>query len=369
MRRTPRSRSASFVLALLLAACGDGGEGDTIASPHELRLDVISGKGVRDTVRGPSETAESVSLPIVVQVSTALNAAAQALPGATGPDLAVQIPPVEVRWRTLEPWCQAVHATTTITAGDTTSNALRIPTVADFCHLVAEGVTNGIVFDADTAAVGFSPGPIVSFDMPARVPFIQTLGFNVRGVISNARDAHGNLVLRPDPVTVITAGAPVFSVADSIVRASGEALGEMRVTAGTASRTATLWSLRNMAGSWHLTWACHDAPLADGAHADSAHYTLAEAETEYGGITGRGLGVRFTGVLRTRLWLRGQPVQETAVPRTTRFAAQRVGVLEWFPGEVATPTASGFAGGSLCESSPVQGAAWTRSAPVRAEKL
>jgi hypothetical protein len=369
MRRTPRPRSASLVLALLLAACGDGGEGDTIARPHELRLDVIEGRGMRDTVRGPNESAESVSRPIVVQVSTALNAAAQVLPGATGPSLAVQIPPVEVRWRTLEPWCQAVHATTTIAAGDTTSNQLRIPTLADNCHLVAEGVADGIVFDADTAVVGFSAGAIVSFAMSARIAFIQSLGMDVRGMVSDARDAYGNIVDVIEPTTVITAGAPRFTSTDTLVRASSEGVGEMRVTVGTATRTATLWALRDLRDDWRLSWACYDAPLPGGAHADSARYTLENAEATYGSITGRGWGVQFTGILRTRLWLRGQPVQETALPSTSRFAAQQPGMVEWFPGQTAAWTGAGYAGGSLCESSPVQGAAWTRSAPVLAEKL
>jgi hypothetical protein len=367
MRRTRRFRRPLPLLLLpLLSAC-DGGDAAPVAQPHELRLTIVHGSGIRDTVRSSKDPADLLQEDsVIVQVSAQLDAGGS----ATGPGAAARIPPVEVVWRTLEPWCRAERSTTPLGRGNTASNRLYVPIVAADCHLVAEGVVNGFVFGSDTTVAGFAPGPIASFDLQSIVTVFLAFPRNVLTTVGNLKDEHGNIILaRPDVTFAQIQGPPTITIAeDTLIRATAEGLATVTVRGGTATRTAQVMALRELTGDWRLSWACYDAPLPGGAHADSARYLIDLAEARYGGSSGRGPVVRFIGTLTTRMWMRGEPVRESSVPHTLRFAAQRPGVLEWAPGQVATPTATGFAGGSLCEPGP-EGSAWAGSSPVIAHFL
>lgn len=367
MRCTRRSRRRLPLLLLpLLFAC-DGGDAAPVAQPHELRLTIVHGKGLRDTVRSSKDPADLLQADsVIVQVSAQLDAGGS----ATGPGAAARIPPVEIVWRTLEPWCRAEHATTPVGRGNTASNRLYMPTVAGDCRLVAEGVVNGFVFGSDTTVAGFSPGPIASFDLQSLVAVFAGVPRNVLTTVSNVSDEHGNDILsRPDVRFSLIQGPSTIAIAeDTLIRATAEGLATVTVEGGTATRTTQVMALRDVSGDWRLSWACYDAPLAGGAHADSARYLMDLAEARYGATSGRGPVMRFIGTLGTRMWVRGEPVRESSVPFTLRFAAQRPGLLEWAPGQVSTPTATGFAGGSLCEPGP-EGSTWARSAPVIATFL
>lgn len=366
MRRTRPRLLLSFLLPLLAAACDDGGGAAPLAQPHELRLEIVRGKGMRDTVRASSEPADLLQADsVVVRVFAVLDADA----GSTGPARDARIPPVEVAWRTLDPWCQPEHTNTPLGRGGTAANRLRVPTVAGDCRLVAEGVVNGFVFGADTAVSGFAPGPLASFAVAPLIAVLIPDPLDIRAVTGNARDEHGNLVSGSLPVKVtLTSGQPALTADDTLISASSEAAGTVTVRGGTASANADVWALQDLRGDWRLSWACYDADLAGGAHVDSAHYVMNPAEAAYGGVMSRGVAVRFVGTLAARTWVRGEPVRETAVPFTLRFALQRVGALEWPSGQTARPTATGYAGGSLCEPAP-GGGAWARAAPVRVDPL
>lgn len=368
MRRTRPRSLLLFLVPLMAAACDEGGDAP-LARPHELRMEIVRGKGIRDTVRASSQPADLLQDDsVVVRVFAVLDADAGA--GVTGPDREARIPPVELAWRTLDPWCQPEQAVTPLREDDRAANRLRVPTVAGDCRLVVEGIVNGFVFATDTAVAGFAPGPLATFSVLPVFAFVAGAPFDVRQGAGSARDEHGNFV----PVTgttfrvTITSGAPVFTASDSIIHANGEGYGTAQVTGGPLVLSAPLWAIRDMRGDWRLSWACYDAPLPGGAHADSAHYVLGPAEAAYGSTMASGVAVRFIGTLTTRLWVRGQPVQETRVLNTLRFGAQLPGTLEWAPGQVATPTPTGYAGGSLCEPGP-QGSTWARATPVRADRL
>lgn len=367
MRRTRRSRRRLPLLLLpLLLAC-DGGDAAPVAQPHELRLTIVHGAGMRDTVRSSKDPADLLQEDsVVVRVSAQLDAGASS---ATGPDAAARIPPVEIVWRTLEPWCRAERATTPVGQGNTASNRLHVPTVAGDCHLVAEGVVNGFVFASDTTVAGFAPGPIATFDVQSPVSVFIGVPRNVLTTVSDVRDEHGNIILgRPDVRFASVQGPPTITIAeDTLIRATGEGLAAVTVRGGTTTRTTQVMALGYAGGRWRLSWACHDAALPGGAHADSAHYAIDPAEAAYGSMTGRGVAVRFIGTLTTRMWVRDEPVRESSVPNSLRFAAQRVGALEWAPGQVSAATATGYAGGSLCEPGP-QGGSWARSSPVIADR-
>ncbi|HLM67082.1 MAG TPA: hypothetical protein VK358_06130, partial [Longimicrobium sp.] len=361
--RLSRSRSAPALLLVLLAACGDGGGAEPLARHHQLRLEIIQGKGIRDTVRTTADPPDArTSLPTVVRVYADVDASVQAGAGATGPALEVRIPPVDVTWRTLESWCQPERPTSSITRGDTAVMYLRLPTVAENCHVVVEGALNGNVFDSDTAVVDFDPGPVAYFEVRPFISFFYEHGLGIGTVAGGGLDAYGNPQTTPQYSIQITAGAPVFTANDTLVQATGEGMGAMRVTWGTVSHTATLRALRELSGKWRLSWACYDASLPGGAHADSARYVLEVEETNYGGDTMLGSSVRFFGTLVTRLWMRGEPLAQSSVPRASRFAAQRPGELEWAFGQVSRAAGRGYAGGSLCEGG-LQGAPWARWEP------
>lgn len=370
MRRTRRSRRSIPILLvplLLAAGCADGGAAP-VAQPHELRLTIVHGKGIRDTVRASAQPADLLQDDsVVVRVSAQLDAGGEA--SATGPARAARIPPVQVVWRTLDPWCQAEHSSTVPGRGNTASNRLRMPTVAGDCRLVAEGVVNGFVFAADTAVAGFAPGPVASFFVRPLVGVILPFPRDIRSAVSNLRDEHGNRIAGWPGITMaLTSAPPSITADDTLIRASAEGVAKGTVRSGTVSHPIEIWAVQDIRGDWRLSWACHDAPLAGGAHADSAQYRMERAEAAYGSMTARGPAVRFIGTLTTRMWVRGEPVRESSVPYTLRFAAQRPGALEWAPGELSAATPTGYAGGSLCEPGP-GGSSWTRSSPVRADRL
>lgn len=365
--RPVRPRIAPALLAALLAAC-DGGGADPIAAPHQLRLDIVRGKGIIDTVRRQDAPADArTALPVVVRVYAELERSAQVLPGATGPALDVRIPPVEIVWRTLEPWCQPESGRTAIAAGDTAVMRLRLPTVANKCRLVADGVVNGTVFGTDTAVVDFKPGPAVRYELQSLVVLLPRVDTDVRGIPHDARDAYGNAVDDPGFAWAVTAGAPNFSLKDYVLRGEAEGVGALQATGAGSTQTATLWSLRNAVGAWRLTWRCYGARLADGTYADSAHYALYPADSYYGSFSPRGIALGFRGTLNVRTWVRGGPARDEQTLAATRYAAQRPGVLEWSPGQVATATGLDYAGGSLCDPA-AGGGPWTGFGPARAEQ-
>jgi hypothetical protein len=367
MRRTRRFRRRLPLLLLpLLSAC-DGGDAAPVAQPHELRLTIVHGSGIRDTVRSSKDPADLLQADsVVVQVSAQLDAGGS----TTGPGAAARIPPVEIVWRTLEPWCRAERATTPVGRGNTASNRLYVPTVAGDCHLVAEGVVDGFVFASDTTVAGFAPGPIASFFVQPLVLVIIPFPSDIRIFwAGDTRDEHGNAIYGiPDLKLTLTAAPPSITANDTLIRATGEGVASATVRGGTASHDIRILALLDVRGDWRLSWACYDAPLTGGAHADSARFVMDRAEARYSAPTARGPTVRFVGTLTTRMWVRGEPVRESSVPYTLRNAAQWAGWLEWAPGQRSTSTATGYAGGSLCEPGP-QGSTWARSSPVVAERL
>lgn len=368
MRRTrrPRRRLPLLLLPLLSALACDGGDATPVARPHELRLAIVHGKGMRDTVRSSKDPVDLLQADsVVVQVSARLDAGSSS---ATGPGKA-RIPPVEVVWRTLEPWCRVEKAVTPLGSGNTAANRLHMPTVAGDCHLVAEGVVNGFVFASDTTVAGFAPGPIASFEVSPLVVVTVPVPSNIRGWAGDVRDEHGNAILGPAGVTVaLTQAPPAITADDTLVRATAEGVAQATVRGGTATRQTRILAVRSLVGDWRLSWTCYDAALPGGAHADSARFVMDPAQAGVAGVNLRGVAVRFLGTLTTRTWVRGEPLRETAVPNTTRFAAQWAGSLEWAPGQVSAATSTGYAGGSLCEPGP-QGSTWARSSPVVVERL
>jgi hypothetical protein len=366
MRRTRRSRRClSLLLLPLLFAC-DGGDAAPVAQPHELRLTIVHGKGIRDTVRSSRDPADLLQEDsVIVQVSAQLDAGGS----ATGPGAEARIPPVEIVWRTLEPWCRAERSTTPAGRENTTSNRLYMPTVAGDCHLVAEGVVNGFVFGSDTTVAGFAAGPVAEFTVWPLVPVILPFTANIRYYAGGLKDEHGNDIYElPDVRITLTAPPATITADDTLIHATGEGVATATVRGGTATRETRILALRDVRDDWRLSWTCYDAPLAGGAHADSARYVMDGAEARYAAISARGLTVQFVGTLTTRLWMRGEPVRESSVPHTLRNAAQWPGWLEWAPGQRSTSTATGYAGGSLCEPGP-QGSTWARSSPVVADRL
>ncbi|HEX2077826.1 MAG TPA: hypothetical protein VHG08_08960 [Longimicrobium sp.] len=370
MRRT---RRRLVVPLLLLAACEGGGEAVEIASPHDLRIEIVSGKGMRSMVRDPAAPASDPNLtpePVTVRVSVAGQRNRLAGAGGTGPALEVRLPAVEIHWRTLDShWCQPWQATTPVVHGDTASNFYRRPTLAGDCRLVAEGVVNGQVFDADTAIATFTPGPVVSANVPERNGFWLPWLVPARLLVLGARDAYGNQVSDFTVSATLLRGGPAISVSGDTLRASQEATGAVSLRiGGTVTREVELWVTFNVASRrWRLTWQCHGLALPGGAHVDSVHYRLDDSRAAYGAYLAPGLYVGFQGILTTRTWTRGEPMRETVVPGSAAYAVQRPFLLEWPNGQTAFTTAFGYEGGTLCEAPP--GSAWARTPPVRVERL
>lgn len=363
-----RSRRAPLLLLALLAACGDGGEAGSEARLHQLRLDIVSGKGIRDTVRAPGDPADArTALPVVVRVVADADYSVGAFPAGTGPALELRIPPVEIRWRTLQPWCRADREVTSLAGADTASAFVRLPTVADACHVVVEGVLNGDVFDADTAVAKFDPGPLATFELPPVITFLPPARIPVRAIDLTPRDRYGNLVQEPDVVAELVEGQPVITLRNDTLTATAQGVGRLKVTGAGSTQYATVWTLRDLRGTWRLTWTCYGARLDDGSWADSARFVLPATAT-YGSFDIRGAAIGFVGPLTTRTWVQGQPVRETVLPFAPLYAWQRPNQLQWTTGHTAAAAGRNYVGGSLCDLLGA-GGPWQGFAPARAEQL
>ena len=366
----PSRRLHPLLFPLLLVGACDGGGGGEVAQPHEMRIRIVSGKGMRATVVDSltqGADAGVVPQPVVAQVYAELDAGGQ---DATGPAPGARLPATTIRWRALEPWCQPLLPTTPV-AGDTASNRYRRATLADLCHLVAEGMVDGRVFDADTAAVSFEPGPVARYAHPGIAIFLHEFSPGVLSVIRNPEDAHGNLVMENFGRALsarLLSGTPGLRVDSDSMSADGEAEGVMSATLERATHTFPVWALDRLTRhDWRITWACYGLDLPDGTRADSVHYRLDADVVRYGPISGPGLSVAFTGTLTRREWMAGQPVRQSTVREASRSAYQRPWALAWSLGGVSESTPTGYAGGSLCEI-PAQGA-WERSGPVAAQRV
>jgi hypothetical protein len=353
---------------LLAAACRDGGGGVIVAGVNDLRMDIVAGKGIVSQVRPAGvEDADSavVQQPITVRITVSPDRLEEA--GATGPDPRLSIPPVEIRWRALESWCEPVLEVTPVGAGaDSVSNHVRRPTVAANCHLLAEAVADGRVFGTDTSVVSFAPGPAVTIvTLPHLAwPFRQRLPMIL--AVNAIQDAYGNYDTLPVFSIAIIRGAPLITkVDDQTIRASGETAGEVELSFGAIGRRVEVWALEEMRRPWLLAWACYGGAGAGGAQIDSVHYHFDAAAGRYGAFSGPGVAVTFEGSRTDTTWIAGQPPRETVVPGTTFPAVQRPGLLEWSPGQVApaTGTSTGYLGGTLC-AAPAGGGAWARTSPV-----
>jgi hypothetical protein len=355
-------------LLVPLFAC-EQGEDVVPASVDDLRIEIIRGQGMRAVVRDPAAPAgdDQVALePVTVRIVVSPDAEGQQREGVTGPTTRWTLPPVEVQWRALEPWCSVLVASTPV-HGDTASNFHRRPTKTGVCHLVAEGVAGGRAFGADTAVMAVSPGEIASFSPPSTVIWLYNADQPVPWLVMEPRDAYGNGISERRPYTAtLTSGAPLITIrADTLLHAEQEAAGSIRMSAGTATRDMLLWALREPETHWwSLSWRCYDLSLPGGGRADSAHFRMDSAVAEKGAVSARGANVAYMGGLRRRLWVPGEPVRESAI-EATRYAALRPRAIVWHNGETAvgTPHATRYEGGNLCESP--EGGTWARFAPAQ----
>lgn len=367
-----RARIARVLpLTAALAAC-DGAEGSAgIARPEQMQLAIVQGRGMHLPVRDPATPESDPGLApqaVVARVSLRRETEVElGEKGATGPDRP-RLPPVEIHWRMVEPWCSAQQTVTPVN-GDTASNHFVRPTRTVVCHLVAEGVVDGRVFDADTAVAQFEPGPAVTFQ-PAGVLLMGlesdfALSLLARGPL----DHYGNNAFWPPAYTAqLTAGPPVVTRADTMIYTHGaEGYGNVRMTVGARTADIAVWVTRGLTSHWwHINWACYDAELPGGAHADSARFQVDAGQTFWGAFSERGLTHGLTGTLTQRVWVRGEGVRETVVP-TSRYLALRPHELSWHNNERAVVTrgvADQYDGGNLCE--PLAGGgAWARHTPAR----
>jgi hypothetical protein len=369
-------------LLLVLAAC-DGGDGPgAVANPDNLEIRIVDGRGQRTYVRPPGEQpADSlvVHTPVVLQVS--LKREFREGDGITEASGRVPLPPVTVHWRTLDPFCQAVSATTQLAPGsDTTSNQYLRPSLTGICHLVAEATVEGRpIGRPDTAAVHFDAGPAAKVISPEfRIIEVGFTGIEAASFVPIVYDVYGNYVEYIDYEYAITAGAPNFAIRQAAtlrVFALQEGVGAVTATSipGTSlvpvTATTEVWALNILyRKSWRLSWECYAMQRADGVIVDSVHYSMNPASVGYGAVTPRGFTASFGGTLVRREWVHGQPVRETVEPDESVTAAQRPGTLQWPNGQVAPATPGGYEGGTLCEPGP-GGAVWGRTSPVRAEAL
>lgn len=371
MRRTLRPRRLLPVWLLLLAAC-DGGAAESVARPEEMRLHIIRGRAMQVQVREPGASPDDPGLsadPVTVQVSLAASGEGGIL-GATGVSRRPRLPPVEVRWRTLHPFCQVQHAVTPILRGDTVSNHYLRPTLAEPCQLVAEGVAGGRVFDADTAAVSFAPGRVAHFEvLPANGLFVPRTA-SIRELMRTPEDAYGN------PVSVFTprgrlsgGGVGLVLTADTLLRATQETTGAtLTITVDTVTRQLGLSAITDLSvWRWRISWSCRGLQLPGGAYTDSAHHRLDEGRATYGSGGSEGIIVSFSGTLASRVWNRGEPARETVVPGAVRAALQRPFALDWSTGQSSAALSEGYLGGTLCDAP--SGAAWARTDPLRVDRL
>ncbi|HEX5872984.1 MAG TPA: hypothetical protein VFY65_21275 [Longimicrobium sp.] len=368
MRRT-RPPALLVAALLLIAACRDDADGGpVVAGPDDLRMGIVAGRGIFSGVRPPGvddPDSAVIQQPVTVRITATPDLLEEE--GVTTATPRLVLPPVEVRWRTLEGWCQPVHAVTPVAAGaDSVSNRLRRPTSAGHCHLVAEGVAAGRVFDADTATIDMGPGPPATVTMHARLVFSWRLQLNPFFAFSRVEDAYGNVDTLPAFTVAISRGAPAFFLnAENMVRATGEGTGAMELTVGTHKRTVELWAVEEMRRPWRLTWACYGGAGAGGVQVDSVHVRFDATGGRYGSVMNEGIAVTFEGNRTTTTWAAGQPPRETLLPNTTFHTLLRPRELEWSPGQVAASTGNGFVGGTLCDGPP-GGGAWARTSPVRA---
>jgi hypothetical protein len=363
-------RRIALLLPLLLApAACEHGDAAVAAGVNDLRIEIIRGKGMRAVVRDPAVPAGQDQLapdPVTVRVVVSPDAEEQARQGVTGPETRWRIPPVEVQWRALEPWCTPLLASTPI-HGDTASNFHRRPTRTGVCRLVAEGISGGRAFDTDTAVLSVEPGPVASFAPPTIVAWTYIGDQVIPWLISRPEDAYGNDILEPPAfVATLTSGAPLITIRDdTLLHATQEAVGGLRLTAGSATRDMVLWSFRGVRNHWwSLSWRCYDLALPGGGRADSAHFWMDSALVRFGGISPRGVNVAVSGGLHRRMWMPGQPPRDT-LAGVARFAAARPRQMIWHNGQTAagTPDGSRYDGGDLCEPPP-EGGAWARFGPA-----
>lgn len=365
-----RARPVRILLLATLAAC-DGGQGSAgVARPEQLRLTIVQGRGMHLPVRDPATPAgdpglapQAVVARVVLAGETEVELGEE---GATGPDR-LRLPAVEIHWRMVEPWCGAEQTVTPVN-GDTASNHFVRPTRTVVCHMVAEGVVEGRVFDTDTAVASFEPGPPVRFQPPSVLLMPMESDFPLSALARAPLDHYGNNAYWPPVYTAqLTAGPPVVTRVDTMIYTHrAEGFGTVRMTVGTHTADITVWVTRGMTSHWwHTTWQCYDAELADGAHADSAHFRMDAGETNWGTLSERGLAHGMRGTLTQRVWVRGQPVRETSFP-TSRYLALRPHEVWWHTNERAVVTrgiAERYEGGNLCEPLP-GGGAWARHAPA-----
>lgn len=356
-------------LLLTIAAC-ERGDDAVPASVDDLRIEIVRGVGMRAQVRDPGAPADDLQLapdPVTARIVVSPSAERQPDDGVTGPETRWRLPEVEVRWRTLEPWCSAQLASTPV-RNDTASNFFLRPTRTGPCRLVAEGVAGGRVFGADTAVLSVAPGAIASFAPPAVVVWLYNEDLPVPWIIMDPRDAYGNQVLeRQEYTATLTSGTSHISIrGDTLLHAEQEAAGSMRILVGTATRDMVLWALREPETHWwSLSWRCYDLSLPGGGRADSAHFWMDSAVAEKGPVSSRGAGVAWMGGLRRRLWVPGEPVRESSMA-VSRYAALRPQGLMWHNGQLAagTPHATRYEGGNLCEPTP-EGGTWARFGPAQ----
>ncbi len=371
MRRTcpPVPRRSLVLLLGLLAACGEG-EPEPIAHPHELRLTIVRGAGMRVPVRPVGMPAGEVSLsaePVIVEVSSLIGASVQARAGATGPALEVRMPPVELRWRALQRWCEPLHATTTLTRGDTVHNYYRRGTLADGCQMVVEGVSEGYVFDSDTAFVKFDVGPIVSIYIAPQQRLLMGQHASKDAFVGDAVDAYGNFEPHPPVTVTLTEGHALFTEADTTLLATGEGVGVATVTSGAFTKRVELWGLPDLRKNpWRLTWGCNDVARPGGARADSIRFVIDSAAALHGGGNVRGQTHSFRGRAIVREWRPGEPVRVTDLSGFNVVGSMRPMLMEWTPGEASGRTATGYAGGSLCPQTVMEPAGGF--VPVRVER-
>lgn len=367
-RPVPRP-SLALLLGLLAAACGDDDPG-LIARPHELRLTIVRGEGMRVPVRPVDTPAGEVPVsdePVIVEVSALIGASEQARAGATGPALEVRMPAVELRWRALQRWCEPLHAVTPLTRGDTVHNHYRRPTLADGCLMVVEGVSEGLVFDADTAFVQFDPGPLVAVHIPDQQWLLVGLPHPKTQFAAGGRDAYDNRVVTPPVSITLTENPSLFALADTAVFALGEGVGAAMVTSGAFTQRVELWGLPNLeTHAWRLSWGCDDLARPGGARADSIRFAMDSAVADFGSHTNRGRNVAFIGRVVMREWRTGEPARTTNLANYSVFGTLRPLVVEWTPGQVSQRTPTGFAGASLCEQT--LGGPAGRAVPVRVDR-